>query len=95
MPCTVCMQALVDAQATERLAANLRKRINGSVADMRAVFESFDTAGSGALPARTFQAACAALGVVLSAMEQQWVKNTAADSSTGAVNWKLFCDAFV
>lgn len=83
----------MDAQATERLVLNLRKRINGTVADMRAVLESFDTANSGVLPAKSFQAACAALGVVLSPMEQAWVKRAATDMS-GCVNWGVFCDAF-
>lgn len=87
-------QALVDAQATERLVANLRKRINGSVADMRAVFESFDSAGSGMLPDRQFKAACAALGVVLSAQEQAWVRRAATDAASGAVSWRAFCDSF-
>jgi len=40
-------QALVDAQATARLVANLRKRVRGTVAEMRAVFESFDQVGGG------------------------------------------------
>jgi len=93
LPCLLLKQALVDAQATERLVANLRKRINGSVADMRAVFESFDTASSGVVPSKTFQAACAALGVVLSPMEKAWVKSAAADAS-GHVRWCVFCDAF-
>lgn len=83
----------MDAQATERLVANLRKRINGSVADMRTVFESFDKASSGVLPPRAFQAACAALGVVLSPQEQAWVKHAATDASSG-VSWHAFCDAF-
>jgi Ca2+-binding EF-hand superfamily protein len=92
--CLLCyMQALVDAQATERLVANLRKRINGSIADMRAVFESFDNAGSGVLPAKAFTAACAALGVVLSPQEQAWVKRACTDA-TGSVSWHAFCGAF-
>lgn len=93
LPAGLYKQALVDAQATERLVANLRERINGSVADMQAVFESFDTASSGVVPAKTFQAACAALGVVLSPMEKAWVKSAAADAS-GDVRWCVFCDAF-
>jgi hypothetical protein len=87
------LQQLVDAQATERLVCNLHKRINGTVADMRAVFESFDKAGSGVLPAKAFQAACAAVGVVLSPHEQAWVKRAAADAA-GAVKWTVFVDAF-
>lgn len=87
------LQALVDAQATERLVANLRKRINGSIDDMRAVFESFDKLGSGVLPAKAFQAACAALGVVLSLQEQALVKRAATDAY-GAVSWHSFVDAF-
>lgn len=87
------MQALVDAQTTERLVANLRKRINGSVADMRAIFGSFEApggAGAGALPPKAFTAGCAALGVVLSAKEQAWVAGLA---PAGAVDWRAFCDA--
>jgi hypothetical protein len=86
----------VDAQATQRLVANLRKRINGSVADMRAVFASLDAAGAGALPHKAFLAACAALGVVLSATELAWVQRTAADDAAapGVVQWTAFCDAF-
>jgi hypothetical protein len=90
-------QALADAQATERLVANLRKRINGSMADMRVVFESFDAAGSGLLPYKAFQVACAALGVVLSPQEQAWVKARAAagaDAPAGCVKWGAFCEAF-
>uniref|UniRef100_A0A383VS12 EF-hand domain-containing protein n=1 Tax=Tetradesmus obliquus TaxID=3088 RepID=A0A383VS12_TETOB len=88
-------QALVDAQATEKLVANLRKRIKGSVADMRSVFASFDTAATGVLPHKTFEAGCAALGVVLSAKEHAWVQQAAmtADGS-GMVHWGVFCDAF-
>lgn len=93
MSCAALLQALVDAQATERLVANLRKRVNGSIADMRAVFESFDSAGSGMLPDRAFKAACAALGVVLSAQEQAWVKRAATDAA-GSVSWEAFCDSF-
>lgn len=73
--------------------ANLRKRINGSDSDMRAVFESFDTASSGVLPAKAFSAACAALGVVLSPQEMSWVKRAAADAS-GCVRWTTFCNSF-
>jgi hypothetical protein len=41
----------VDAQATSKLVSNLRKRIHGSVDEMRAVFESFDqVGGEGAWP---------------------------------------------
>mgnify|MGYP001811169355 CR=1 FL=1 len=39
-------QALVDAQSTAKLVSNLRKRIRGSVEEMRAVFESFDKVGA-------------------------------------------------
>lgn len=92
--CLPCTQALVDAQATERLVANLRKRINGSIADMRAVFESFDNAGSGVLPAKAFTAACAALGVVLSPQEQAWVKRACTADAYGSVSWHAFVGAF-
>eukprot|EP00879_Flechtneria_rotunda_P002409 GHRR01002605.1.p1 GENE.GHRR01002605.1~~GHRR01002605.1.p1 ORF type:complete len:356 (+),score=108.73 GHRR01002605.1:120-1187(+) len=86
-------QGLVDAQNIQKLTANLRKRINGSVEDMRAVFASFDPEGNGQLPAKTFQAGCAALGVVLSPKEQAWIQRecTAADNK---VDWKAFCNAF-
>jgi hypothetical protein len=87
-------QALVDAQATERLVANLRKRINGSIEDMRAVFGSFDKADSGVLPAKTFTAACAALGVVLSPQERAWVGRACAADTAGAASWRSFCGAF-
>jgi Ca2+-binding EF-hand superfamily protein len=93
--CLGCMQALVDAQATERLVANLRKRINGSIADMHAVFKSFDSAGNGVLPAKAFTAACAALGVVLSPQEQAWVKRACTADAHGSVSWHAFCGAFV
>lgn len=89
------VQALVDAQATERLVANLRKRINGSLEDIRGVFTSLDLEDAGVLPAKTFQAACATLGVVLSSKEQAWVQQAVltADGS-GSMNWRVFCDAF-
>lgn len=32
----------MDAQTTARLVANLRKRVRGSVQELRAAFESFD-----------------------------------------------------
>lgn len=76
------------------LVANLRKRINGSVADMRAVFASIDTAGSGLLPAKAFQAGCATLGVVLSAKEQAWVQQAATAADGILISWAAFCDAF-
>eukprot|EP00878_Enallax_costatus_P035636 GHUV01039820.1.p1 GENE.GHUV01039820.1~~GHUV01039820.1.p1 ORF type:complete len:188 (+),score=77.77 GHUV01039820.1:629-1192(+) len=85
-------QALVDAQGTERLVANLRKRINGTLDEIRAVFTSFDPEGTGVLPAKKFQAACATLGVVLSAKEQEWVRQAVSDGSD--VKWVAFCDAF-
>lgn len=88
------MQALVDAQATERLVANLRKRINGSIEDVRVAFGSFDTADSGVLPAKTFTAACAALGVVLAPQERAWVTRACTADAAGAVSWHSFCDAF-
>jgi hypothetical protein len=88
-------QALVDAQATEKLVADLRKRIKGSVADMRAVFASFDTAATSVLPHKTLEAGCAALGVVLSAKEHAWVQQAAmAADGSGMVHWGVFCDAF-
>lgn len=87
------LQALVDSQATERLVANLRKRINGTIDEIRAVFTSFDPEGTGLLPPKMFQAACATLGVVLSAKEQAWVQQAVVDGS-GNVRWHVFCDAF-
>lgn len=90
---SAALQALVDAQGTERLAANLRKRINGTLEEIRAVFTSFDREGTGLLPAKKFQAACATLGVVLSTKEQDWVRQAVSDGS-GNVNWVAFCDAF-
>ncbi|KAF8071076.1 elmoA [Scenedesmus sp. PABB004] len=78
-------QALVDAQATAALVANLRKRVNGGTADMVAVFQSFDADGSGLLPAKAFQAGCAALGVVLSPKEAAW-PCCALDTTGGAMS---------
>ena len=82
----------MDAQSTSKLVANLRKCINGSVPEMEAVFASFDPAGSGLLPAKTFQAGCAALGVVLSPSEWTWVQRAATDAS-GMISWRQFCAA--
>lgn len=85
----------MDAQGSERLCASLRKRINGTVAEMRAVFTSFDPQLTGVLPAKTFEAACAALGVVLSAKEQAWVQHAAVVANgSGDVDWQVFCSAF-
>eukprot|EP00775_Hariotina_reticulata_P006099 gene6099-6337_t len=86
-------QALVDAQAAEKLVSNLRSRIHGTVDEMRLVFASFDSTCAGALPEKLFQAGCAALGVVLSPKEQDWVQRTAT-SSNNMVDWRIFCDAF-
>jgi len=49
----------------------------------------------GVLPPRKFEAGCAALGVVLSAKEHEWVGRAAAagDGSAG-VDYRAFCDAF-
>jgi hypothetical protein len=86
-------QALADATATSALVAALRTRINaGSVDEMRHVFAAFDTSGSGLVPGRAFQAACAALGVVLSQKEATWVASIAG-TPDGAVHWGTFCDA--
>jgi hypothetical protein len=38
-------QALADAHTTARLVANLRRRVRGSVAEMRTVFGSLDQVG--------------------------------------------------
>jgi hypothetical protein len=87
------LQALVDAQATEKLVSNLRLRIHGTVDEMRLVFASFDSVGAGVLPEKLFQAGCAALGAVLSPKEQEWVQRTAT-SSNSMIDWRIFCDAF-
>lgn len=86
-------QALADVHATYKLASNLRKRIHGSVEDLRAVFDSFDQEKCGHLPERRFHAGCAALGVVLSCKEREWVGRVAAAADgSGAVNYGAFCD---
>ncbi|KAI8469618.1 MAG: flagellar associated protein [Monoraphidium minutum] len=86
-------QALVDAQTTAKLVGNLRKRVRGSATEMRAVFASFDQDGSGVLPERKFEAGCAALGVVLSAKEREWVARAAARDDGAVVDYGAFCDA--
>ncbi|GBF88223.1 flagellar associated protein [Raphidocelis subcapitata] len=87
-------QALADATSTARLVAHLRARVRGGVDGMRAVFEGLDADGSGVLPARQFEAGCAALGVVLSAREREWAERAAgARDGSGATDYRAFCDA--
>lgn len=51
--------------------------------------------GSGVLPPRKFEAGLAALGVVLSAKEHEWVARTAAvRDGSGAIYYRTFCDTF-
>lgn len=74
---------------------NLRKRFNGTVAEMRAVFESFDDNKSGLLPMKDCHAGCAALGVVLSAAERDFVNKVAlAKDGSNNVLYNDFCDYF-
>jgi hypothetical protein len=47
------------------------------------------------LAERKFEAGCAALGVVLSPKEREWVERAAtARDGAGAVDYRVFCSAF-
>jgi len=76
------------------MVSSLHRKLAANIADILLVFESFDTAKSGEISERDFEAGCAALGVVFTGSEKEYIMSLAKKEGSSKVEYRSFCALF-
>jgi len=77
-----------------KMVGDLTRKLSANIADILLVFESFDTHKTDTIVERDFLAGCAALGVVFTGSEKDYIMGLAMKEGSKSVEYRAFCSLF-
>ena len=77
-----------------KMVSDLTRKLSSNIADILLVFESFDTKKTNTISERDFLAGCAALGVVFTGSEKDYIMGLAMKEGSKTVEYRSFCSLF-
>lgn len=81
--------------AYDKMIAQLNSKLSSNIRDILRVFESFDVDKSGYVVQKDFLAGCAALGVVYTGHEKEYIMGLCKTDDAGRVEYRSFCNLFM
>lgn len=81
--------------AYDKMIKQLNLKLSNNIRDILLVFQSFDTDNSGYVVEKDFLTGCAALGVVYTGNEKEYIKTLCKTDSNGRVEYMSFCKLFM